>query len=102
MDNYVTCINEDPICSRQAFDPRMAAGLFADLSKNLWDLKTRKLLLELARELGLEARRDAIDWALEQLRTALPAIEDEAVDIEVSETARIQALLDAEPIPVWS
>lgn len=49
-----------------------------------------------------EARRDAIDWALEQLRTALPAIEDEAVDIEVSETARIQALLDAEPIPVWS
>jgi glucose-6-phosphate isomerase len=37
-----------------------APGLFADLSKNLWDLKTRKLLLELARECGLEARRDAM------------------------------------------
>ena len=37
-----------------------AAGLFADLSKNLWDLKTRKLLVELAREVNLEARRDAL------------------------------------------
>ena len=37
-----------------------AAGLFADLSKNLWDLKTRKLLVEMAREVGLEARRDAM------------------------------------------
>ncbi len=37
-----------------------APGLFADLSKNLWDLKTRKLLLELARECQLEARRDAM------------------------------------------
>ncbi|MES2718236.1 MAG: glucose-6-phosphate isomerase [Pseudomonadota bacterium] len=37
-----------------------APGLFADLSKNLWDLKTRKLLVELARECGLEARRDAM------------------------------------------
>jgi hypothetical protein len=26
-----------------------------------------------------EARRDAIDWAVQQLRTALPAIEEEAV-----------------------
>ncbi len=37
-----------------------APGLFADLSKNLWDLNTRKLLTELAREVGLEARRDAM------------------------------------------
>ncbi|HOB95904.1 MAG TPA: glucose-6-phosphate isomerase [Aquabacterium sp.] len=37
-----------------------AAGLFADLSKNLWDLKTRKLLIELAREVGLEGRREAM------------------------------------------
>ncbi|EHR70043.1 glucose-6-phosphate isomerase [Burkholderiales bacterium JOSHI_001] len=32
----------------------------ADLSKNLWDVATRKLLLELARECQLEARRDAM------------------------------------------
>ena len=37
-----------------------APEIFADLSKNRWDLKTRKLLLELARECGLEARRDAM------------------------------------------
>ena len=37
-----------------------APEVFADLSKNLWDLKTRKLLTELAREVGLEARRDAM------------------------------------------
>lgn len=54
---------------------------------------------------GARARRDAIDWAIAQLRVALPAIEDEAVDIEVSETARMQAALDAfeaEPMQVWS
>ena len=52
-----------------------------------------------------EARRDAIDWARQQLVTALPEVEDEAVDIEVSETARMQAVLDAydaEPLTVWS
>ena len=37
-----------------------APEIFADLSKNRWDLKTRTLLLELARECGLEARRDAM------------------------------------------
>jgi glucose-6-phosphate isomerase len=37
-----------------------APEVFADLSKNLWDLATRKLLLELARECGVEARRDAM------------------------------------------
>ena len=37
-----------------------APEVFADLSKNLWDLKTRKLLTELAREVGLAAQRDAM------------------------------------------
>jgi glucose-6-phosphate isomerase len=54
---------------RQAFadDPARFAALslqapeiFADLSKNLLDLQTLNLLLELARECGLEARRDAL------------------------------------------
>ncbi len=37
-----------------------APELFADLSKNRWDLLTRQLLIDLARECGLEARRDAM------------------------------------------
>ncbi len=37
-----------------------APEVFADLSKNRWDLVTRRLLTELAREVGLEARRDAL------------------------------------------
>jgi len=37
-----------------------APEVFADLSKNRWDLATRRLLVELARECGLEARRDAM------------------------------------------
>jgi glucose-6-phosphate isomerase len=37
-----------------------APGVFADLSKNRWDEPTRALLLQLARECGLEARRDAM------------------------------------------
>ena len=37
-----------------------APEVFADLSKNRWDLATRKWLIELARECGLEARRDAM------------------------------------------
>ena len=37
-----------------------APEVFADLSKNRWDLVTRRLLIELARECGLEARRDAM------------------------------------------
>ncbi|MED5622224.1 glucose-6-phosphate isomerase [Ideonella sp. BN130291] len=37
-----------------------APAVFADLSKNRWDLATRRLLLELARECRLEARRDAL------------------------------------------
>lgn len=37
-----------------------APEVFADLSKNRWDLVTRRLLTELARECGLEARRDAM------------------------------------------
>ncbi|MEW6703562.1 MAG: glucose-6-phosphate isomerase [Pseudomonadota bacterium] len=37
-----------------------APEVFADLSKNRWDLATRKLLIDLARECRLEARRDAL------------------------------------------
>ncbi len=37
-----------------------APEVFADLSKNHWDLSTRDLLVRLAREVGLEARRDAL------------------------------------------
>jgi len=37
-----------------------APEIFADLSKNRWDLATQRLLVELARECGLEARRDAM------------------------------------------
>jgi len=54
---------------REAFarDPGRFAALslqapevFADLSKNRWDLFTRKLLIELAHECGMPARRDAM------------------------------------------
>ncbi|HYJ97497.1 MAG TPA: glucose-6-phosphate isomerase, partial [Burkholderiaceae bacterium] len=37
-----------------------APEVFADLSKNRWDLLARKLLLDLARETGMPARRDAM------------------------------------------
>jgi len=37
-----------------------APEVFADLSKNRWDLFTRKLLIELAHECGVPARRDAM------------------------------------------
>jgi glucose-6-phosphate isomerase len=37
-----------------------APEVFADLSKNLWDVGVRAHLLALARECGLEARRDAL------------------------------------------
>ena len=37
-----------------------APEVFADLSKNRWDLFTRKLLIELANECGMPARRDAM------------------------------------------
>ena len=37
-----------------------APEVFADLSKNRWDLLTRQLLIDLARERGLEDRRDAM------------------------------------------
>jgi glucose-6-phosphate isomerase len=37
-----------------------APQVFADLSKNRWDLYTRRLLIDLARECRLEERRDAM------------------------------------------
>jgi glucose-6-phosphate isomerase len=43
----------------QAFSLQ-APEVFADLSKNLVDIATRRFLLDLARECGLESRRDAM------------------------------------------
>jgi glucose-6-phosphate isomerase len=43
----------------QAFSVE-APEIFADLSKNRWDVATRRLLLDLARECRLEPRRDAM------------------------------------------
>ena len=37
-----------------------APEVFADLSKNRWDVATQRFLVELARECGVEARRDAM------------------------------------------
>ncbi|MFZ9493511.1 MAG: glucose-6-phosphate isomerase [Burkholderiaceae bacterium] len=37
-----------------------APAVFADLSKNLWDDRTRALLLDLAQQCGVQARRDAL------------------------------------------
>jgi glucose-6-phosphate isomerase len=37
-----------------------APEVFADLSKHLWDEAARRLLIELARECGVQARRDAM------------------------------------------
>ncbi|HEX6020101.1 MAG TPA: glucose-6-phosphate isomerase, partial [Burkholderiaceae bacterium] len=37
-----------------------APEVFADLSKNRWDAATRRLLIELAHECGMPARRDAM------------------------------------------
>ncbi|AMM23917.1 glucose-6-phosphate isomerase [Variovorax sp. PAMC 28711] len=46
--------------TRVASFSQEAPFLFADLSKNLVDVATEKLLFELARECGLEAHRDAM------------------------------------------
>ncbi|VWX58109.1 Glucose-6-phosphate isomerase [Burkholderiales bacterium 8X] len=51
-----------------------APQLFADLSKNLWDREVESMLLDLARECGLEAHRDAM-FAGEHIN----ATEDRAV-----------------------
>ncbi len=47
---------------RQRFErfSLQAPEVFADLSKNRWDVATRRGLQELARECGLEAQRDAM------------------------------------------
>jgi hypothetical protein len=40
-----------------------------------------------------QARRDAIDWATAQLRTALPAIEKEAADGADAEAERLERMI---------
>lgn len=41
-----------------------------------------------------EARRDQLDAVVQRLAVDLPAIEREAVDIEVSECSRLDSVLD--------
>jgi len=41
------------------------------------------------------ARRDQLDWAVAQLKVALPAIEAEAVERAVEESTRIDAVLES-------
>ncbi|MET0541149.1 MAG: glucose-6-phosphate isomerase [Variovorax sp.] len=71
-----------------------APFLFADLSKNLVDAPTEKLLLTLARECGLEAHRDAM-FAGRHINST----EDRAVLHTLlrnpSASAEVQATLDA-------
>lgn len=45
---------------RCAHFSQQAPGVFADLSKNLWDATTEALLLDMARACALEPRRDAM------------------------------------------
>jgi len=74
----------------------------ADLSKNLWDLATRTLLLELARECGVAGRRDAM-YAGEvvnptegraALHTALRAPRGAATPYNAEVHAVLDAMLD--------
>ncbi len=45
-----------------------------------------------------EARRDQLDWAVAQLRTALPAIEAEAVEAAIAETDRLADVIEGVPV----
>lgn len=75
---------------------RAARALIAELEKEArhWDDVTTTDAPAVIRNRA-EAFRDALDGAITRLRTYLPDIEDEAVDIEVSESARLDAILDS-------
>lgn len=45
-----------------------------------------------------EARRDQLDWAVAQLRTALPVIEAEAVEAAIAETDRLADVIEGVPV----
>ena len=85
---------------RQAFaqDPSrfdrlslQAPAVFADLSKNLWDDRTRALLLDLAQQCGVQARRDALMGG-----AAVNTTEGRAVLHAALRTPRDQGLHSAE------
>lgn len=44
---------------------------------------------------GARARRDQLDWAVAQLRTALPAIEAEAVEADRANNDRLLSILES-------
>jgi glucose-6-phosphate isomerase len=75
-----------------------APEVFADLSKNRWDLLTRELLIDLAHECGMPARRDAMlagepinaTEGRAVLHTALRAPRDSG-----PHSAQVHAVLDA-------
>jgi len=86
-----------------------APHVFADLSKNLIDSATRQLLLDLARQSGVEAHRDAMfageainnteqravmHWLLRNPAIALVDIEDGAINSVAHELAKVHATLD--------
>jgi glucose-6-phosphate isomerase len=87
-----------------------APHVFADLSKNLIDRATQQLLLDLARQTGLEQHRDAMfagekintteqravmHWLLRNPALALVDIEDDAINNVARELAKVHATLDA-------
>jgi glucose-6-phosphate isomerase len=84
-----------------------APEVFADLSKNRWDLATRKLLTELARECGIEARRDGLlrgdpinhTEGRAVLHTALRAPQGETPPFDPAILAQVHAVLD--PLLAW-
>ncbi len=86
-----------------------APHVFADLSKNLIDSATRQLLLDLARQSGVEQHRDAMfageainnteqravmHWLLRNPAIALVDIEDGAINSVAHELAKVHATLD--------
>jgi len=89
---------------------QQAPHVFADLSKNLLDAPTEALLLDLARECGLEEHRDAMfagtaintteqravmHWLLRYPAVALADIEDSAIKPVATELQQVHQTLDA-------
>jgi glucose-6-phosphate isomerase len=87
-----------------------APHVFADLSKNLFDADTEALLLNLARECGVESHRDAMfagvainstenravmHWLLRNPPLALADVDDSAIKHVATELAQVHTTLDA-------
>ncbi len=87
-----------------------APHVFADLSKNRWDAATESLLLDLARQCGLEAHRNAMFdgtginttenrevWHVLLRNSALPGVNNDEVAIKkiANELPKVHATLDA-------